>query len=126
MTVEKQKTIAKEAVFKGIGLHTGAEAKVTLKPADADEGLIIKTANGEERLRPALAKGTGYSNSLAIGDGEVMTVEHLLAAAWGLGSDNLLIEVDGTEIPGLDGSAAEFSKGILAAGLVEQDATKKV
>lgn len=126
MTVEKQRTIAKEAVFTGIGLHSGTEAKVTLKPLDADAGLVIKTAKGEERLRPSLAKGSAFCNSLGIGESDVSTVEHLLAAAWGIGVDNLLIEVEGTEIPGLDGSAADFVKGILAVGTVEQDSPKKV
>ncbi|MDR0362067.1 MAG: 3-hydroxyacyl-ACP dehydratase FabZ [Planctomycetota bacterium] len=126
MAAEKQRTLAGEAVFSGVGLHGGKEARIVLRPAEPDSGLRMAAGGAEKRLAPSLCAGGGNCNTVTIAKGvEVMTVEHLLSAVWGMGVDNLTIGVDGPEIPGLDGSALEFVKGIEKAGIVEQDAERR-
>ena len=123
----KQRTLAKAAEFKGVGLHTGAEATVTVHPGPVDGGLTVRSAGVEIRLSPGLSEGSRNCNAVRLGDKvEVMTLEHLLSAMWGMGVDNAVIEVNGPEAPGLDGSALEYAKGLEAAGIVEQDAPRRV
>ena len=127
MTVEKQHTLAGEVVLSGIGLHSGVEGTVTLRPAPADAGLVLRCGADEEKLRPSLAKAEGHCNTIQLTkDAEVMTVEHLLSALVGMGIDNAIIEIAGKEIPGLDGSALEFAKAIQAVGLAQQDSDRSV
>lgn len=127
MTVDKQHTLAGEADFSGVGLHSGEPCKVKLRPGPADSGLVLRAGGQEEKLRPSLGKGDGHCNAISFGKNlEVMTVEHLLSAVSGMGVDNAVIEVEGPEIPGLDGSALEFAKAIRAAGVVEQAAPRAV
>lgn len=124
---QKQRTVAKAAEFKGIGLHSGAEAAVTVRPGPVDSGLVVKSGGVEAKLSPAMCEGSRNCNAVRLGaDVEVMTLEHLLSAIWGLGIDNALIEVDGPEAPGLDGSALEYAKGLEAAGLADQEANRNV
>lgn len=128
MTVEKQRTLAGEVAFEGTGLHLGKNGRIVLKPAPADSGLVARVKGVEERIRPSLGTAEGHCSSLNIGGkGKLATVEHLLAAMWGLGIDNAVIELgEGEEVPGLDGSAMEFAKAIVAKGIVEQDAPRAV
>ncbi|MCC8191303.1 MAG: 3-hydroxyacyl-ACP dehydratase FabZ [Planctomycetes bacterium] len=124
---EKQRTLAKPAVFSGTGLHSGAAATVTVHPAAVDSGLVVRTGGVEKRLSPYLCDGSRNCNVVRVGDGlAIMTLEHLLSAVWGLGIDNAVIEADGPEAPGLDGSALEFVKGLEAAGIVQQEADRSV
>ena len=127
MTVEKQCTLAGEIVLSGIGLHSGESATVTLRPAPANSGLALRSGGAEEKLRPSLAKAAGHCNTIHLSkETGVMTVEHLLSALVGMGVDNAVIEVDGKEIPGLDGSALEFAKAVSAVGLTTQEADRSV
>ena len=127
MAEVKQRTLAKAAEFKGKGLHTGAEATIIVHPGAADSGLVVRTGSLEQRINPRMADGSRNCNTLSLdGKVEVMTLEHLLSALWGMGVDNAVIEVDGPEAPGLDGSALEYAKGVEAAGIVEQEAARKV
>ncbi len=112
-----QKTIKKSVTVSGAGLHTGENASLSFKPAGANEGIrfcridlpgkpIVKLEAASIVMDPTVSRCTVIE-----ADGvRVVTVEHLLAALSGLGIDNLLIEINGQEIPGLDGSSMEFVK----------------
>lgn len=127
MAGQKQRTVAREAVFTGKGLHSGAEATVTVWPAGPDSALVVKSGGFETRLTPSMSEGSRNCNSVRLGaDVEVMTLEHLLSAVWGLGIDNAVIEVDGPEAPGLDGSALEYAQALMQAGIQEQEAECRV
>ena len=118
-----QRSIETTAVVSGVGLHTGAESRVTFHPAPAGHGLIFRRRDGERTVDiPARIEhvvGTDHGTVLAVDGLRVHTVEHLLAGLAGLGIDNCLIELDGPEPPILDGSAAGFTTALLAAGLRE-------
>ena len=127
MGAEKQITLEKSVSFKGIGLHTGVEAVVTLHPAEVNTGLVVKSGGVQIRISPSMAEGSRNCNAIRLGENlEVMTLEHLLSAVWGLGIDNVVIEVEGPEAPGLDGSALEYAQAVKAAGLKEQETEKAV
>ena len=120
-----QQTIRKPVTCSGVGLHSGCRVSVTLMPAPLDTGMVFirKDANGSpkipvsiENVRPAL-----LSTTVGIDGVQVQTIEHLLAAASGLGIDNLFVEVDAPELPALDGSAQAFVRLMLEAGIVSQD-----
>lgn len=121
-----QRTIKKEVTFQGIGLHTGKYATVKLKPASRDTGIVfcrmdrsaIIKANVTSVVDTAFATTIGYVNGSDTV--KIKTVEHLLAAASGLGIDNLIVEVDGPEIPVLDGSSTRIVGIILDAGIAKQ------
>jgi len=124
----KQKTIAKEISLKGIGLHTGNKVIVTFKSAPAGSGInFIRTdLPGKPAIKvevESLISKTGSLRCNCIGkdDSAIQTVEHLLAALSGLGINNMFIEIDGNEVPGLDGSALPFFEAIIQAGVAEQD-----
>ncbi|MDO5295471.1 MAG: UDP-3-O-acyl-N-acetylglucosamine deacetylase [bacterium] len=117
-----QYTLKEAAEFSGVGIHTGQNGRVRICPAAAGEGIRFK---GRSEIIPALAEyvvSTARSTALGKGEETISTVEHLLAALWGLGIDNALIEFSGPEVPILDGSAWPFVQGILQAGLQQQDA----
>ncbi len=126
----RQKTLAKEVEFKGIGLHTGEKARVRVLPAREEQGILFKRVD----LAPEISLGTediapdpGYGRtSLAKGEVKLDTIEHLSAALYGVGISNATVEVDGPEIPGGDGSALVFAKALAEAGSEEQDAEEPV
>ncbi|NOX19935.1 MAG: UDP-3-O-acyl-N-acetylglucosamine deacetylase [Nitrospirae bacterium] len=117
-----QRTIKNAVSFSGVGLHTGRLATVILKPAPRDTGIVfIRTdrktiikANVNSVVDTAFATTIGYNGT------RIKTVEHLLSAVNGLGIDNLIVEVDGPEIPVLDGSSTELVSIILSAGIARQ------
>jgi UDP-3-O-acyl-N-acetylglucosamine deacetylase len=116
----EQQTLRSEAVFTGIGLHTGRRTRVTVAPAYADHGLVF--LSGGQRI-PALAEHIGDTtrcSALMAGDVVIHTVEHLLSALYGLGIDNAEVHVEGPEPPALDGSALPFAEGLLEAGIAAQ------
>lgn len=118
----QQQTLRSEAVFNGIGLHTGRPCRITVCPAPVDHGRVFVS---EGRRIPALAEYIGDTtrcSALVSGDTVIYTVEHLLAAMYALGIDNALIHVDGPEMPAMDGSALPFAEGLLAAGVEQQNA----
>jgi len=128
MTV--QHTLASEARFKGIGLHTGQAVNMVVAPAPEDSGvrfLVRKPGSDEPVVIPARVEslaGTAYCTILGRGGVTVHTVEHLLAALSGLGVDNAAVWLDAGEVPVLDGSAAPFVRGLLEAGIVAQVAPR--
>lgn len=123
-----QRTIASDAVLTGCGLHSGSAASLTLRPAPAGHGIWFRRSDvvGHDPMVPALWDAVvpaELCTRLVNLDGvEVRTVEHLMAALAGCGIGNALIEIDGPEVPILDGSSLPFVEAILAAGVRELDA----
>ncbi len=125
-----QKTLDKPISLSGIGLHNGVNAKLTIKPAKENTGIIfcrtdiednnLITANYKNVIEPILCTKIKNDNGVT-----VSTVEHLMAAFFGEGVDNALVEIDAPEIPILDGSANEFVEAIKIAGVREQTALRK-
>lgn len=123
-----QKTLRRDATLTGIGTHSGKPVTLRLSPADPDTGIVFVRRNeaGEDVFIPARSSSVvGTQMCTILGDGaglSVATVEHLLAATSALSIDNLVIEVDGAEIPMMDGSASAFVEAIDEAGIVAQPA----
>ncbi len=119
-----QKTIKDEARLCGKGLFGGDEVKVTFRPAEADTGVVfIRTDLAERIVIPALAANIvemDRRTALKNGEASVETPEHCLAAISALGITNILIEVEGGELPGFDGSCEAYFKALLESGIVEQ------
>ena len=125
-----QKTINKPIKLSGIGLHNGVIADLLIKPANENFGIkfcrvdIDKndfiSANFQNVIEPILCTKISNKNGVS-----VSTVEHLMAAFFGEGIDNALIEINASEIPILDGSASEFVEAIRAAGIKEQSEPRK-
>jgi len=121
----QQTTIKQACTFSGIGLHSGINVHCTARPAPANTGIIfdIHTATGTQRLQPTpqAVSATALATTLSAHDGkhavQLSTVEHLLASIRALSIDNILIDVYGTEIPIMDGSAKEFVHGLKKAGI---------
>ena len=114
-----QSTLARSVRLSGIGLHSGRHARVVLHPAEADHGIVFWRTDVDAFV-PAVAEAAGrfdHATSLGERGREVGTVEHLLSAAFGAGLDNLLVEVDGPEVPILDGSALPWLDAFAKAGL---------
>lgn len=116
-----QATLATPARFTGAGLHSGESARMTINPAPAGHGIVFRRTDLGGALIPARWDGVVPSQLCTLlrgeGDASVSTVEHVMAALCGSGIHNALIDIDGPEIPILDGSAAPFVAGILAAGI---------
>jgi UDP-3-O-[3-hydroxymyristoyl] N-acetylglucosamine deacetylase len=117
-----QRTLKQEVSFNGIGLHTGRHAKVCLKPAPRDTGIVFMRTDKNVALRASTSSvsDTAFATTLGLNGSKIRTVEHLLAALSGLGIDNVFVEVDGPEIPILDGSAIELTSLILKGGIAKQ------
>jgi len=126
----RQQTIAEKVSCTGIGLHGGQPVHLTLLPARAGTGVVfVRTDQGRSIEIPARAgavRSTRQATTLGKGDASVATVEHLLAALYGLGIDNIRIEVDGPELPVMDGSAAPFVYLLRSAGLHPQRDSRPV
>ena len=123
-----QKTIAREGKISGVGLHTGEPSTLILRPAPADTGLRF-LRDGRPAGRFSDEKESGLSqdslrcSSVGAGENRILTVEHLLAALRGLGITNLAMDVQGPEVPGLDGSALPFVLWLKELGVVDQGKT---
>lgn len=125
----KQRTIRKAVHAIGIGVHSGEKVRLSLRPAAANTGIVFTRTDlpGSKPIR-ALADqvtDTTLATSLGRDDVQVSTVEHLMSALWGLGIDNLIVELSAQEVPIMDGSAAPFVYLISGVGIVEQDAPKR-
>ncbi len=122
-------TIAEPVSFSGIGLHTGNLTTVTFKPAAQDSGITFYRTDlpGRPAIRADVDNVVDVSRGTTIANGEarVQTIEHVLAAVFGMGIDNLDIEVDANETPVGDGSSLPFLNVLKKAGVQEQDAEKK-
>ena len=125
---DKQHTLSESVSISGTGLHTGVLVDMTLQPANPGFGIQFQRVDlPNQPLIKAdcdLVTDTSRGTSLQVGDAKVSTVEHILAALVGLGVDNLLIELNGPEIPIMDGSSAPFIEAIEKVGVLEQDAAK--
>ena len=125
-----QTTIQRVVTCSGIGLHSGNKVYLALRPASANTGIIfdIHTPDGIRRVSPApkAVATTVLATTLGSNGATVSTVEHLLASVLGLGIDNLIISVEGGEIPIMDGSAAAFLELFAEAGIRELPAPRKV
>jgi UDP-3-O-[3-hydroxymyristoyl] N-acetylglucosamine deacetylase/3-hydroxyacyl-[acyl-carrier-protein] dehydratase len=126
----RQRTLARPVTVRGKGLMLGVEATVVIQPAPAHAGVAFVRTDLNPPLRiPATVEHVAprpRRTTLKSGDVTIDTVEHCLSAIAGLGIDNATIEIDGPELPCGDGSAALFAEPILEAGIVEQDAPRKV
>ncbi len=120
-----QRTIASTVYISGVGLHTGQEVNLVFKPAPVGHGVKFKRIDlADEPLMNVDVNrvvSTERSTTLGGGSATVSTIEHLLSALSGLQVDNVLIEIDGGEVPILDGSASPYVEHLLAAGMEEQD-----
>ncbi|MDD6087949.1 MAG: UDP-3-O-acyl-N-acetylglucosamine deacetylase [Desulfovibrionaceae bacterium] len=126
-----QTTIRRVVFCSGIGLHSGREVSMTLNPSRADQGItfVINHADGKQsylRPSPEAVIATELATTLGNQEASVSTVEHLLAAVLGMGIDNLIITVNGGEIPILDGSASEFLRLFQEAGLYTLHTPRKI
>lgn len=113
-------TLKSEVLFAGIGLHSGKPAKIKLIPAESGAGYVFTFAGEHYPIQSASHSGDGRGTILTFGNHRVMTVEHLLAALRGLNVDDVEICPESEETPLLDGSASDYCRQILSAGLKEQ------
>ena len=118
----RQCTLRTSAVMRGRGLHTGEECEIWLCPADGGSGIVFEVGGKEIRAHISNVRDVNRGTTIAVGDAEVHTVEHLLAALAGMGIDNIRVRVDGPEIPAGDGSALPFVELMEGAGIEEQEA----
>jgi len=121
----KKKTIKNEAIFSGCGLQTGIKVQVTCKPAEADTGIVfrridLKNAPAVSINDAIFSRSYGRRSTISQGKVEVQTIEHFLAALWALEIDDITVEINGPELPALDGSAIGFIENIKLAGIFEQ------
>ena len=121
MSYLTQKTIKKIVTFNGIGLHSGVNVNVTIKPAYPNEGIVFKRIDlkSNNLVYPNFLNVTNTSLNTTIENEygvKVSTIEHLMGALFGLGIDNAIIEIDNEEVPILDGSAKEFIQKIILSG----------
>jgi len=118
-----QQTLRKEIKFSGVGLHTGETVNVKLIPAVVDTGIKFVFTNNDFAEVPATlmnVKSTMYATAIEHNFNSVSTIEHLLAALFVHQVDNCIINIDGPEVPLMDGCAAFFSRCIINAGISEQ------
>jgi UDP-3-O-[3-hydroxymyristoyl] N-acetylglucosamine deacetylase len=124
-----QTTLRAHVSINGIGVHSGLPVSLTLYPADANTGIVFVRGDGEGReVRADVRAVTATEFATVLGDSVgplVSTAEHVLAALRGLGVDNVVVELDGSEVPILDGSAAPFVDAIDRVGLVSQSAPRR-
>ena len=131
MSSLKQKTIKENITFKGIGLHSGLEVNLVIKPAEPNAGIIFKRTDlkKDNIIIPNLfhVSSAAFCTTISNESGaSISTIEHLMGALYGLGIDNAFIEVDNYEVPILDGSAKLFVEAISKVGIKESDAPIKV
>ena len=117
-----QKTLKGELAFEGRGLHTGRHARVRLRPAPRDSGVVFYRSDKSEFISANVnaVSDTFSATTLGSNGTSIKTVEHLLAALAGLEVDNAIIEVDGPEIPIMDGSSTQIVDLIMKAGIARQ------
>jgi UDP-3-O-[3-hydroxymyristoyl] N-acetylglucosamine deacetylase len=124
-----QQTLKNSVKATGVALHTGEKVNLTLHPAKVNEGIVFTRTDLPEHISfRAHADGVGdtqMATSLCSDGYQLSTIEHLMSALSGLGVDNAFIEVDGGELPIMDGSAAPFVFLLQSAGVVPQNALKK-
>jgi UDP-3-O-[3-hydroxymyristoyl] N-acetylglucosamine deacetylase len=132
MMADRQTTLRSPVTLEGIGVHSGAPACLCLRPSAANTGVVFlrKGLEGghEQLIHARHNKVSATELCTVVGEqasGSVATIEHLMSACAGLGLDNVLVEIDGPEMPIMDGSASEFVKAIEAAGIVALGAARR-
>ena len=125
----RQRTLKSLVHATGVGLHTGQKVKITLRPAQPDTGVVFRRLDlpsaPEIPARGELVGETRLCSCLVQGDTKIYTIEHLMSALAGLGVDNVHVDLDGPEVPIMDGSAAPFVLLIQQSGIEEQGAPKR-
>ncbi|MFZ9734452.1 MAG: UDP-3-O-acyl-N-acetylglucosamine deacetylase [Burkholderiaceae bacterium] len=125
----RQRTLGQPVSAQGIGLHGGQRVLLCLMPAPADSGIVFcrtdLPAPNTVASQAAAVGDTRMASTISQGAVKISTVEHLMSALSGLGIDNARIELDGPEVPIMDGSAASFAYLIRSAGIAEQNAPKR-
>ena len=125
----KQRTLKSLTRAKGVGLHTGQKINIALRPAQPDTGIVFRRVDLSSPVDiPARADRVGdtrLSSCLVHQDVKIYTVEHLMSALAGMGVDNAYVDLDGPEVPIMDGSAAPFVLLLQQAGLEEQPTPKR-
>ncbi len=128
--MQPQRTTKTRVTCQGVGLHTGRKVRLALSPAPADTGILFKRVDlpGQPVISASCRHvvATHFATTLGYNGFQIATVEHLLAAAYGLRIDNLTIEIDSSEVPIMDGSAADFVQLIRSAGVEELNKPVKV
>ena len=129
---EQQRTIAKEFFLTGVGIHTGQAVSLRVLPAEPNVGVVFVRSDLPHRPTipvksvQVVDESQSFRRTTLTKDGvQVQTVEHFMAALWGMGIDNVYAEVSGSEMPGLDGSSAPWLSQLKAAGTVEQPAPRR-
>ncbi|MDO8603325.1 MAG: bifunctional UDP-3-O-[3-hydroxymyristoyl] N-acetylglucosamine deacetylase/3-hydroxyacyl-ACP dehydratase [Candidatus Omnitrophota bacterium] len=129
----QQRTIKKPVELSGVGLHTGVSVNLKFKPAPTNIGInfIRVDIKDSPMVKADINNIIGQEKSprrtsIGINGVEVHTIEHLMAALWALGIDNIIIETDGPELPGLDGSAKGFIEILKKVGIEDQGVPKKI
>ncbi len=131
MKAVRQTTLREQIVISGIGVHSGLPVTLTLNPADANTGIVFTRTDAEGRDREVRAdyrSVTATELATVLGDASGIlcsTAEHILAALRGLGVDNVVIELDGPEVPIMDGSSAPFVAAVDQAGIVSLAAPRR-
>jgi UDP-3-O-[3-hydroxymyristoyl] N-acetylglucosamine deacetylase len=132
MKAGRQTTLRDQASVSGIGVHSGLPVTLVLHPADPDTGIVFQRTGLEGRadveVRAEVGSVTATEFATVLGDQSgplVSTAEHVLAALRGLGVDNVIVEIDGPEMPIMDGSAAPFVAAIDQVGLVSQTSQRR-
>lgn len=125
----RQRTLKNSIRATGVGLHTGRKVTLALRPAAANTGIVFRRVDLpqplEIRVGPEAIGDTRLSSCLELGGARVSTIEHLMSAFAGLGIDNAYADLDGPEVPIMDGSAGPFVFLLQSAGIEEQGAAKK-
>jgi UDP-3-O-[3-hydroxymyristoyl] N-acetylglucosamine deacetylase len=124
--VRLQKTISEDLVFEGRGLHTGKHVVVRMRPAPLNSGIVFFRSDKGSFINATVnaVSDTTFATTLGSNGTRVRTVEHLLAALAGLEIDNIIIEVDGPEVPIMDGSVVDFVEMVLSAGITVQESAR--
>jgi UDP-3-O-[3-hydroxymyristoyl] N-acetylglucosamine deacetylase len=123
----RQQTIRRSVSLEGIGLHSGKRVRMTLSPAPPDSGIVFRIGPDGQPIpaAPESVVDSHYATTIGRNGSRIQTVEHLLAAAAGLGIDNLDVEVEGNEVPAVDGSAKPFVALLNSAGRTSQTARRR-
>ncbi|MDA8098430.1 MAG: UDP-3-O-acyl-N-acetylglucosamine deacetylase [Nitrospiraceae bacterium] len=124
-----QRTLKNSVSCEGVGLHSGRKVHLTLRPADAGTGVVFHRTDLGNRMIEAVAAhtvATSYATTLRKSGATVGTVEHVLGALAGIGISNAIVELDGDEVPIMDGSAGPFVRMIAEAGVQVQDRVQPV
>jgi UDP-3-O-[3-hydroxymyristoyl] N-acetylglucosamine deacetylase len=126
LIADQQTTLAGPATLQGVGVHGNAMSRVTISPADANSGVIFLRSDGAPiEARWSRVSATQWRTRLGRGAAAISTVEHLMAALYGMGVDNAIVETTGAEIPAMDGSARAFVEAIAEAGIVTLAASRR-